>query len=621
MAFDVSAVLNECLRLHTSGKLKEAEAGYRAILAHDPNQPDALGLMGALANQHGRPMEALALLERALERGKRNPTFHMQKGMALCSLGRFEDGLLSLRQAARLDPKSKEVPFNLGVALDKSGRTEEAVPYLEKACVINASNPYAHVTLGGMQARLGRFAAAAKAFREAVKIAPRMAAARYQLIQALIEIESFEEAEEEARRAVETDPKDAKARRMLGQVLNKRDRYAEALPLLEQVVAENPQSEEAVLDLGNALRGLERFDEALALYRDLLQRFPHLALVNYNVGQVEMEEGRLDAALTAFDKTLAADPNFIRAHVQRASILLLQGRNDEAYPEWDWRWRYSATGRPFPQPAWTGQDLTGKSIVVWGEQGIGDELVYFSLLATLKGLGAARVLVECDPRLRGVLQRANPDMTVLARKAKPARELMDKNIDFQIACGDIMRYLPHWPDRPVRSTGHIKADPELQATYRAWLKTTGLTHKVGVSWLSKRAALGRMKSAPLDQWGPILGRTDATFINLQYGDTEADTHGRPIHTHPSLDRFNDIDGMCALIEELDLVITTSNVTAHLAGALGKPCWLLTSKTPLWYWGLSGPEVQFYASVRAFRQTDAADWAPVMTAVASELAKL
>ena len=136
--------------------------------------------------------------------------------------------------------------------------------------------------------------------------------------------------------------------------------------------------------------------------------------------------------------------------------------------------------------------------------------------------------------------------------------------------------------------------------------------------------MGPHKSMPLDRWAPILAIPGAAFVNLQYGDTDAEiaaaraASGAVIHTDPDLDRFDDLDGLAALIDAVDLVLTTSNVTAHIAGALGKPGWAALQRVPLWYWGMEGERSIFYPSLRLIRQREAGTWAPVARVIADAL---
>jgi ADP-heptose:LPS heptosyltransferase len=156
------------------------------------------------------------------------------------------------------------------------------------------------------------------------------------------------------------------------------------------------------------------------------------------------------------------------------------------------------------------------------------------------------------------------------------------------------------------------------------LETLGDKPRIGISWRSTSTLTSGQKSVPLDRWGPILSERDAVFVNLQYGDTDDEVVQATadfecdIFTDPEIDRFNDLEGLAALVDGLDLVISVSNVTAHFAGALGKPCWLMLQSSPIWYWGHEDRRVPFYSTLRAFRQSRFGDWDSVVGAVARDL---
>ena len=200
----------------------------------------------------------------------------------------------------------------------------------------------------------------------------------------------------------------------------------------------------------------------------------------------------------------------------------------------------------------------------------------------------------------------------------------DTTAQRQIPMGELVRHLgpdPHDIQFPSR---FITPDAARIAGCGEWLRRLGDGPAIGISWRSGRRGEGASKTIGLADWHAVLRARDAKFVNLQYGDTEAEIEqartatGARVFSHPDIDRFNDLDGLAALIDGLDLVITTSNVTAHLAAALGKPVWLAVKKSPFWYWGTEGAAVPLYPTVRAYRQRDAGDWAPVLGDIATDL---
>lgn len=268
--------------------------------------------------------------------------------------------------------------------------------------------------------------------------------------------------------------------------------------------------------------------------------------------------------------------------------------------------------------------MTGQTVLVWGEQGIGDQIIFGGLLSWLAST-AGRCIFKCDERLAPAFRRAFPGVEVIGAAARPDKRTLSPDITIQIPLASLMAAIPGWPDKFEFPTRYLEPDKTLSADTGKQLANAHVSgFKIGIAWHSARPKVGPKKSTPLALWSPILTQPDCSFINLQYGDTDADVAlvqrdmGVQVYTHPEIDRFNDLDALLALIDRLDLVITTSNVTAHLAASLGKPCWLLLQNLPIWYWKREGDGVLFYPSVRAFRQLQAGDWETVIADAAAAL---
>lgn len=171
---------------------------------------------------------------------------------------------------------------------------------------------------------------------------------------------------------------------------------------------------------------------------------------------------------------------------------------------------------------------------------------------------------------------------------------------------------------------YLETDPRLVESWQKLLEEFGDDPKIGISWRSSVERIDPRKSLPIELWGPILNKREAVFVNLQYGDTDAELNelklklGVKVYTDPDLDRYNDIEGLASLIDSLDLIITTSNIVPHLAAALGKPCWLMLQKVPIWYWGLEGTGNLFYPSIHCYRQESSNNWSTVVDEVAADL---
>jgi hypothetical protein len=230
-------------------------------------------------------------------------------------------------------------------------------------------------------------------------------------------------------------------------------------------------------------------------------------------------------------------------------------------------------------PAWNGQPLEGKTLHVWGEQGVGDQVLYAGVIDEARAR-AGRCVLECEPRLVPLFERSFAGVEVVPQTTPAQQRISAPDIGAQIAVGSLSRFFRTDLASFPRHRGYLRADPTRVALLRERYRRLGSGRVVGLSWRSTRKDLGLWKSAPLAGWAPILAVPGVAFINLQYGDCTAELvdveqHiGTAIHCDGEVDPLKDLDAFAAQISALDLVITTSNTTAHFAGALGVPVWTL-----------------------------------------------
>lgn len=549
-------LLAEAVALHQAGRLGEAESRYRQVLAANPRQPDALHLLGMLAHQTGHSDAALGLLDQALAINRRHPLYHTNRGIVLETLGRADEALSAFEKAAGLDARFPPALSNLGRCLAGRGREEEALRPLRRVLQLRPTGPDA-ATDGEILARalagLGRLDEAVGAFKGALAL--------------------------------------------------------------------DPARLSAATGLGSALSDLGRFDEAVALYRSLAEALPTHPGVTFNLGLTLRRAGRADEAGPWLERALALAPDDANIAHSLALANMASGDFTRGLDLYERRFAKTPPDSPwreFPQPLWDGGPLDGE-LLVWAEQGVGDHLLFARLLPLLSGRGI-RAVMECDPRLLGLLARSYPDHRFVAQSDPPDRATLAPSIGAQVPMGGLMKRLAPWPQGFAPPARSLVVDPARLATMKAGLAALGPGPHIGVSWRSANRRQGVDKTLALEQWGPILRGRDACFVNLQYGDTDADIAraekvlGCRIHTLADLDRREDIEGLAALTAALDLVISTSNVTVHIAAATGTPCRLLLQHVPLWYWGLSGPSVLFYPNVEAFRQDLPGHWDEALAAL-------
>jgi hypothetical protein len=402
----------------------------------------------------------------------------------------------------------------------------------------------------------------------------------------------------------------------------------EAVASYRRALAIEPDYPLAHYNLGNALTGLGALDEAIASYHKALAIKPDYADVHCNLGAAFWAQSKLDEAAASFQKAIAIAPDFADAHENLAYILLSQGKLKEGWEKFEWRLKVKNFGtRILPIEMWQGLSLQGKSILVYAEQGVGDEITFASCIGDLLKRSPDKLILECAPRLEALFARSFPgadvhgrprgdDLSWLGDKARP---------DYALPIGSLPKFFRNSAADFPEGDAYLVPHPELVEKWMGRLAPLKDGPKIGISWRGGLGASdGRRSSPPLSDWQALLSMK-ASFINLQYGDVSGELAGVcagnnvQIHDWEDNDPLTDIDSQAALISCLDLVITIGNTTAHVAGALGTPTWVLLEKIPYWRWSEAfGDSPPLYRSVRLFRQQRRLDWGDVMERVADAL---
>jgi tetratricopeptide (TPR) repeat protein len=547
---------------------------------------------GVALQRRGQPAEAADAFRRAIAAWPDGPDGHFLLGRLLLALGRAGDARAALEQANRLAPKNPLFWAGRGEAEAALGATGSAVACYGQAAALAPADPRLQAGIGCALQNLGRAAEAEACFRRVLAATPADAEIWNNLGRALQDLDRLEEAAQAFRKAVDLDPK---------------------APL-------------AVDNLGNALKELDRGDEAAGCFRRAIALKPDFALAHFHLGNVLGLAGQADESLASLDRALALDPTLAEAANIRGQALMARGDFARGLDGYEARRRTggrSGEARGYTGVEWDGRPLGRAPLRLWAEQGLGDHLLYAGLLP-LAAERAPALSFECDARLVGLLRRGLPGVAIVADGDDSGLPTSATHLPL----ASLMRALKPWPQGFGPKRRYIAPDPERARKARDWLAALpGKGPRIGLSWRSSAKRIGRQKSLPLPDWGAVLQR-DAVFVNLQYGDTAdeiAATRARlgvEVHSQPDLDRFADIEGLAALIDGLDLVVTTSSVTAHLAGALGKAGHLMLQRVPLWYWSprLRPGGLLFYPSLTPHYQTTEGDWRAPLEALAAALGR-
>ncbi|NQU56254.1 MAG: tetratricopeptide repeat protein [Rhodospirillales bacterium] len=474
----------------------------------------------------------------------------------------------------------------------------------------------------------GRLAKAEKAYRKAIAINGDFFEAHVNLGVVLQAQEKLEGAEKSFARAIALNDSVPEIHYALGTVLSDLGRAADAAASHQRALDLNPVYVEALNGLAIALEKQGNAEGAVLTFERALDLNPGFAEAQNNLGNLYHRQGQPGDAIAAFRRAIAINPDYAEAHRNLSQALLLGGNLAEGWAEYQWRWRcrdFPSEKRAFPYALWAGEDLDRKTLLVWGEQGVGDEVHFAGQIPDLLDAGA-NVVVECEQRLVPLFQRSFPDATCVARKTPPD-PATQQGIDFHIPSGDLGRWLrpdmDAFPDRAAYLVAEQDRVRKLKGQYRAGTKDL----LIGVAWTSKNPEIGADKSMALSDWKPLASVPGVRFIDLQYGDTAAERTAFEkqtdiaIHRDDGIDQLADLDAFAAQISAMDLVISVSNTTVHFSGALGVPTWVLLNRVPLSCWMQDREDCPWHPSVRLFRQSEAGQWGDVIGRVKDALQEL
>ncbi|MGE0357484.1 MAG: tetratricopeptide repeat protein [Burkholderiales bacterium] len=580
----LAQVLQHAVEAFQRGQWDEVERACRGILAAKADVFEAHYLLGLAAERSGRAAESVELLAAALRLNPRHPEAHYNQGVAFAGLGRFAEALACYDRAIEARGDFADAHFNRGVALAALGRVPEALESYERAVAFAPSDAQARHNLGTTLVELQRPTEALAAFDAAVALEPNYARALSGRSVALWKLGRHEEALASAERALALDPEAPGAWINRAIVLLDLDRPAEALESCERALAIEPGDANAHYNRGNALREL----------------------------------GRLDEAVGCFERAVALDPLHAAAHWNLADGLLTRGQFARGWDEYEWRWRLASRGslrREIPAALWLGKEsLAGRTILLHSELGFGDTL-QFSRYATLVARRGARVVLEVQAPLVELLRTLEGPAEVLARGSPlPALDfhcpLMSLPLAFRTDVTDVPAAIPY-----------LRADPARTAAWRERLGAAA-GPRIGFAWSGSAGLKNDRRSMALTDLRPLFG-PGADWCSLQKEVPEADAALLAgLAGVRDLGRgLGDFADTAALVAAMDLVVTVDTSLAHVAGALGKPVWILLPHVPHdWRWLRERTDSVWYPTARLFRQPAPGDWAGAIGEVADFLGK-
>lgn len=579
------------LGLFNAGCHSEAESQAHLLLEQYPDSGFIWKVLGAALKAQDKV--ALPALQKASALLPDDAETHNNLGLALADLGQLEDAVLSYHLALEIDPQLAAAHFNLGNTLKVLGQLDDAAAGYRRAIQIKPDFVDAHNCLGNTLKDLGQLGGAMDSYRKVLEIKPDFVDVHCILGNVLIELGQLNGARESHARAVALQPDCAEMHFNLGNALKDLEQLDGAVTSYSRALELKPELLDAYLNLGFTLRAMGQLDNALACYRRGLEINPDYAPLRYNLGIALLHNGEFESGWRYLRKRYSPD---LKQRIVGMPML------------------------PFEQ--WQGESLNGKSILIWREQGLGDEIQFCRYVPQLKRLGACRVTLICKPALQELLATLDGvDVLYPLEQGKGPPEAHDfwtPMLDIPFHLGTRLHNIP--ADIP-----YLVANPARMEQVAAQL--AGIDEiKVGLCWKGNPNYLAdAQRSFGLAALMPLFSVAGARFFSLQAGGRvdflstvgscavdlghEIDTVGPPFRE------------TAALIMQLDLVITCDTSIGHLAGALGKPVWVLLPFVSDWRWMERREDSPWYPNMRLFRQSVRGDWPTVIERVAERLRRV
>ena len=645
------SLFEQAMAVHSQGRVDEAMVMYQQIVEADPNHAGAIHLLGVTLTQQGQFQLAAQFIQNAIVLNAGVPEFHINLGNALMGMAELERAEHAYGRAVALNANIPEAWFGLGNARSAMKRTEEAVDAYKRAIALRPDFVEALVNMGGLLIPMNRLDEAVAALAHAASLRPNDPQPRFLLAEVLEAAGHPDEAATLYASMTDIEHCPVSILFEAGQRLARLRHHREAAALYQAALLRAPREMVLWNNLGNSLRELDLLEDAKDAYVQALNIAPNDALVLSNLGTVQKDlgnlseavaslrraiemggdfhahsnlghalylQGNLEGALHCFNAALAMAPGDPDATFHLGVVQLRLGNWAEGWKNYESRWKSRRQNEPRRHenaPLWDGGDLTGKTILIWSEQGLGDTLHFIRFADQLAAKGA-KVVAECQPSLVPLLQTMpSLDQVVAVGQPLPA-------FDVQVPLLSLPSLLGLTLDNLPPGGTYLTAPSDRKQQWDDWHPTA--SPRVGVVWSGEArrqdvecTLIDRRRSISLDTLAPVLNRKDVQFVSLQLGPSRAQLINYD-HVLDPAGRIRDFADTAALIDRLDLVISVDTSVAHLAAAMGKPVWLLSRFDGCWRWMTDRQDTPWYPSMWIYAQSEAGDWQHPVAALAEDM---
>jgi tetratricopeptide (TPR) repeat protein len=559
-------------------KTEDAIKAYKEAISLKPDYAEAYNNLGNSLYYLERFDEAVEFINKSILLKPNYVLAYNNLGIVLAAQGKLDEALDAFQKTLSIKPNYADAYNNLGNVLNDKGRLQDAIDAYKKAISFNPDYADAYNNLGNVLKDKGSLQDAIDAYKKAISLNPVYADAYNNVGNLFKDQGKLQEAIDAFEKALLIKPDYAEAYNNLGIVLRYQIKLHEAIDAFKKAILLKPDYANAHNNLGSVLNDQGKLDEAINAYKKAILLKPDYAEAYSNMAVTIKKQGKLDYAIETFKKSISLNPNNAMTHKNYSFTLLNYGRLKEGFDEYEWRWKtpeFLSKKRHFLQPLWDGnQSLSGKKILLWCEQGIGDTINWSSQLSKISYM-AQHCILECQEKLVPLLQRSFPNITV--KQENRSLDLERNDFDFHLPMGSLYKHFFYEIKKSSNIKPYLMPNPARVIFWQKRLKSVGNGPFVGISWKSTNKSPERLHDyTSLANWAAVIKIPNITFVNMQYKDFAEDLQkikdqfGIIIHNFDDINHFDDIDDVAALCSALDMVISTKLTVPFISVGVGTP---------------------------------------------------
>jgi tetratricopeptide (TPR) repeat protein len=618
-------VINQLVNLYNQGQFAVVAEQAEVLTKQYPTAILIWNILGAVRSQIGMLDEAVEAYKTTIALKPDFAEAYNNMGVTLRNQGKFAESIDAHKKSISCKPDYAEAYYNMGISLEKLYKLDEAVEAYKKSISLKPNNPKAYFNIGVVLNAQNNVKEAVEAYNNVLLLKPDHAEAIINLSTIFYHKGMLDVAIKGFEKAILLVPDYAEAYNNMALALKEQGKSKEALEALKKAVSLQPNFAEAYNNMGNVLVDQNNLEKAIELFKKAILLHPNYVEAYNSMGLTLHYQDKSEEAIQVYKKAISLEPDYADAQKNLCYVLLRSGRLREGLDQYEWRWKtgnFLSKKRNFIQPLWDGkQSLSGKRILLWCEQGVGDTIMWSSKIPFLTSQ-SAHCILECQEKLVPLLKRSFPNVEV-----KPEDRSLDMNrddFDYHLPMGSLYK---HFIDQIIENDkpdAYLIPDPDRVNYWRDRLNSLGKGPYIGISWKSSNMSVERLPNySSISEWSEILSIPNVTFINLQSKDFEDDLSkvreelGVTVHNFDDLDQWNNIDDVAALCTAIDIVICNHGTVPLISGGVGTATKLANWRQSSWNNILHNP---VGPSIDIFERDTLEPWDKVFNLINEDIVK-